>query len=305
MKISVCLAIYNEEKNISTCLESVRQLADEVVVVDGRSQDKTVELVKQFSQKSGIKANIIVTDNPPMFHLNKQKAFDAATGDWILYLDADERVSPKLKKEILRSVKGTKLNGFWMPRKNIIFGKWIENEFWYPDKQLRLFKKGKAFLPCQSLHEQPKLTGEAGTLKGHLLHTNYTTVSQFVENLNRRYSDNDAQLYLSQNKKIVWHDALRFPVREFLSTYFARKAYKDGLHGLVLSLLQAFSALVTFAKIWEARGFKQQELPINEFARESRKLSKEISYWIHEVLIEKSKSTAQKQIIKIKRRLSA
>ena len=96
---------------------------------------------------------------------------------------------------------------------------------------------------------------------------------------------------------------MRFPVREFLSTFFARKAYQDGLHGLVLSLLQSFSALVTFAKIWEAQGFKKQELPFQDFAREMKKLGKETSYWVTQVLIEKAKSSGQKNYLKIKRKL--
>ncbi|MFC1727386.1 glycosyltransferase family 2 protein [Patescibacteria group bacterium] len=302
-KISVCLATYNEEKNIKECLESIRDLADEVVVVDGRSSDKTVEVISSLKwSKPEIK--IIVRENPLMFHINKQKSFEAATGDWILYLDADERVDEKLRKEIKKVAAVDSFAGYWIPRKNMIFGKWIKNEFWYPDYQLRFFKKGQARLPCESVHEQPKLTGKSAKLKNHLVHYNYQTISQFINKLNRLYSENDARVYLAKNKKINWHDALRFPVREFLATFFARKAYQDGLHGLVLSLLQAFSALVTFAKIWESQGFKQQELPINEFNREMKKLAKETSHWLTEVLVEKAKTSTEKYILKFKRKLS-
>lgn len=147
MKISVCLATFNEEKNLKACLESVKW-ADEIVIVDGTSTDKTVAIAKKYGAK------VIIRENPLMFHINKQKAFEAATGDWILYLDADERVSPELKKEILSVVNQKDFNGFWMPRKNIIFGKWIRHTGWWPDQQLRLFRRGKGKLACQSVHEQ-------------------------------------------------------------------------------------------------------------------------------------------------------
>jgi len=132
-KISVCLATFNEEKNIKDCLESVRQLVDEIVIVDGTSTDKTVEIASSIGRSaSGRKKpniKIIVRENPLMFHINKQKAFEMATGDWILYLDADERVTPELKKEIQSATHTKQLYGFWIPRKNIICGKWIKNSF--------------------------------------------------------------------------------------------------------------------------------------------------------------------------------
>lgn len=295
MKISVCLATINEEENIKDCLESVRW-ADEIVIVDGQSTDKTVAIAKKYTNK------VFRRKNPLMFHLNKQKAFDKATGDWILYLDADERVPAKLKAEILKAVKGS-VNGYWLPRKNIIFGKWIKNDFWYPDYQLRLFKRGKAFLPCKSVHEQPKLEGKAKYLKNHLVHYNYRTVSQFVRKIDTLYSPNDAQVYLTKGKQVDWYDAIGFPFKEFLATFFARKAYQDGLHGLVLSLFQAFSAFLTFTRLWEAQEFKPQELPFKKFAREIGKLAKETSYWVTTTLIEENKQPVQKFILKARRKL--
>jgi glycosyltransferase involved in cell wall biosynthesis len=223
-----------------------------------------------------------------MFHENKQLAIEKATGDWILYLDADERVTPELAKEV-RSVIGDtclpagrpRYDGYWIPRKNIIFGKWIKNSFWYPDYQLRLFKKGKAFLPCKSHHEQPKLKGKAGYLKEALVHYNYRTVSQYIYKLNTLYTENDKNIILQSGKKIYWYDAIRMPANEFLATFFARQAYKDGLHGLILSGFQAFSALVTFAKIWETQGFKEAEDKdiLVKSESEFKKVIKDLKYW--------------------------
>jgi glycosyltransferase involved in cell wall biosynthesis len=316
-KISACLATFNEEKNIADCLESVKWV-DEIVLVDGTSNDRTVEIAKKYTSK------IIVRENPLMFHLNKQKAFEAATGDWILYLDADERVTPELRDEIVQvtslqapvpagpfrrspsdTVRGETFNGFWIPRKNIIFGKWIKHSLWYPDYQLRLFKRGKAFLPCKSVHEQPKLSGQAGYLKNPLIHYNYQTISQYIKKLNELYTENDAKILLAKKKKLHWYEAIRLPTRDFLSTFFARQGYKDGLHGLVLSLLQAFSALITFAKAWEAQGFRQVEDGrfLEKVERELTKGGEELRYWFLTSRINEESSFLRKLALKIKRRL--
>jgi len=310
-KISVCLATFNEEKNIKDCLESVRQLVDEIVIVDGTSTDKTVEIASSIGRSaSGRKKpniKIIIRENPLMFHINKQKAFEMATGDWILYLDADERVTPELKKEIQSATHTKQHNGFWIPRKNIIFGKWIKNSFWWPDYQLRLFKRGKAYLPCKSVHEQPRLTGKAGYLKNPLIHYNYQTVSQYIKRLNDLYTENDVRVFLAEKKKISWHDAIRFPVKEFLATFFAREGYKDGVHGLVLSILQAFSAFVTFAKVWETQGFKEikEEKFLEKAEQELARVRKELRYWFLTSLISKESSFPKRVVLRIKRRLEA
>jgi len=308
MKISVILATFNEEKNIKACLESVKW-ADEIVVVDGTSSDKTVEIAKEYTDK------IFVRENPLMFHKNKQYAIEKATGDWILYLDADERVTPELREEILKTIKSSRsrlrlaedrqINGFWVPRKNIIFGKWIKHTGWWPDYQLRLFKRGKAYLPCESVHEQPKLSGKAGYLKNPLVHYNYQTISQFIFKLNTLYTENDKNVFLAEGKKINWQDAIRFPANEFLRRFFKQKGYKDGLHGLVLSLLQSFSALVTFAKIWENQGFKKIE-PENFLAKIEKEFSqiiREFKYWFLTSKKNQTKSFFKKNFYRLVRRL--
>ena len=272
--LSVILATYNEEKNIKDCLESVKW-ADEIVIVDGSSVDKTVEIAKKYTNK------IFVRENPLMFHINKQIAIEKATGEWILYLDADERVAKELKEEILSTLKKPAFTGYWIPRRNIIFGKWIKHAGWYPDFQLRLFKNGKAYLPCKSVHEQPVLKGKAGYLKTDLIHFNYRTVAQFVRKLNELYTENDKNVFLAQGKKVSPLDAIRFPKNEFLKRFFREEGYKDGLHGLVLSLLQSFSALVLFAKLWEEQGFKEEQAPsfFKKAVSEFKKSFQEFRYW--------------------------
>jgi len=300
-KISVILATFNEEKNLPSCLESVKDLASEIVIVDGSSTDKTVKIANKYTDK------VFVRDNPLMFHINKQRAIEKATGDWILYLDADERVSPELAKEIkemIESVPGN-VNGLWLPRKNIIFNKWIAHAGWYPDYQLRLFRRGKGFLPCKSLHEQPEVHGETLFLHMPLEHLNYQRVSQFVDKLNHLYTENDKNIFLKLNKKIHWYDALRWPVGEFLKRFFREEGYKDGLHGLVLSLLQSFSSLVTFAKIWEEKGFKE-EMPASfpeKVSQELKGLAREFNYWLLTSKLSGSVSLSRKFYYKVRRKL--
>lgn len=298
-RISVILATFNEEKNIKDCLDSVKGWVDEIVVVDGTSTDNTVEIVRKYTKK------IFVRENPPMFHINKQMAIDKATGEWILYLDADERVSEELRAEILSVIKNKNNNGYWIPRKNIIFGRWIKNSFWYPDYQLRLFKRGTAYLPCKSVHEQPQLTGKADYLKNPLIHYNYQTISQFIHKLDTLYTENDARIYLAQKKKIFWYDAIRFPTGEFLATFFAREAYKDGLHGLVLSIFQSFSSFVTFAKIWEQQGFEeiQPDNFVKKVEEEGKQISKEFKYWFLTAKINQATGSLKKISLKVRRKV--
>ncbi len=305
-KISVILATYNEERNIKDCLESVKDLADEIVIVDGSSIDRTVEIAKKYTKQ------IFIRENPLMFHINKQYAIEKATGDWILYLDTDERATPELKKEILDATcpSGGRVRyplnaGYWIPRKNIIFGKWIKHTGWWPDYQLRLFRRGKGYLPCRTVHEQPVVKGKTGKLRESLVHYNYQTIFQFIDKLNRLYTENDKNLFLAEKKKIFWHEALSWPANEFFKRFFKEEGYKDGLHGLILSLLQAFSVLVTFAKIWEAQGFKEvkEEDFLLKTEREFQKAIKDLKYWFLTSKIDQVKNPINKIWLKIQRKL--
>lgn len=249
-KISVAIATRNEEKNIKDCLESI-SWADEIVVFDEKSTDKTVAIAKKYTSR------VYLVDHDPMFHKTKQKAINKCTGDWVFQLDADERVTPELKKEVLLALGGHQtLEAFRVPRRSQIFGKRMEHTGWYPDYQIKLFKRGKGHYPCQTVHEDIEISGEVGTLKSDLWHFHYKTVSEYLLR-HDDYTTNDALYLLSKGESVVWSDAIRFPIDEFLKRFFFWEGYKDGLHGLVLSLLQAFDRLIVFAKIWEKQKFWQ------------------------------------------------
>jgi len=285
--LSVVLSVHNEESVIEPALESAKPIADEIIVVDNESTDKTVQIAKKYTK------NIHEHKNTPEL-LNKPKnfGFSKAAGDWILSLDADERVSPELAKEIsgiLHSsfdIQNSPV-GYWIPRQNLVFGKWLQHGIWYPDYQLRLFRKEKGQFPAIHNHEFLAVEGRTEKLKGHLIHKSYSGITEYIDKFNHTYTDNEAENFLKSGKKITWIDAIRWPLSDFITNFFARRSYQDGLHGLVLSLLQAFYALEVFAKVWERQGF--WEYNSKDLAKgvkaEFQAKSKEFSWWYAKELI--------------------
>jgi len=295
--LSVVISAYNEEKSLGRCLNSVRQLADEVIVVDNESQDKTVEIAKIYTKK------IFSAPNQLMLNTNKNLGFSKANGDWILNLDADEEVTPALAKEILSLIRSNpSQNGFWLKRKNYSFGKWIQHGLWWPDRQIRLFRRGLGQFPCVHIHEYIKLDGEAGELVEPYIHYNYETVHQYLTKIDRA-STSEALTLSELNYQLMWYDAIRFPVSDFLKIYFAQGGYKDGLHGLVLSLFQAFYSFCTFAKFWEMKKFEGRDIKLKEMSLELKKRKREMQYWTLTSKISESSSPVTKLWLKIQRKL--
>lgn len=271
-KLSVVLAVFNEEKNLEDCLSSIEKIADEIVIVDGSSTDKSVAVAKKFG------ARVLVTDNPPIFHINKQKAIDMARNEWILQLDADERVSPALAEEIMKVIAmsneeierhqktlsksvlflrhqeilekrdgpiGTKTGdfvAFFVPRLNYFLGRYLRYGGVYPDGVIRLIRKNKAYLPCKDVHEQMVVDGKVGWLEHDLYHIDSPTFGRYLAR-NRRYIDLMAG-ELKQNKK---NTALLAPIKYliilplwwFLLTYIRHKGFRDRWPGFVFSLFSA------------------------------------------------------------------
>ena len=275
IKISAVVSAYNEEKNIADCLESL-EWADEIIVVDNTSSDKTVQIAKKYTSK------IFSRVNNQMLNINKNFGFTKAKGEWIINLDADERVSPELKKEILRNFSSdNNFSAFKTARKNILFNKWIQHGIWWPDYQIRLFRKSKGKFNCLHVHEKLTVIGEIGQLDNPLIHYNYRSVSQFIKKMNDIYTDNEAENFLNSGKQIHWFDAIRMPANDFLANFFSRESYKDGLHGLVLSLLQSFYAFLVFCKVWEKQKFweYQNKEFLVEVGQEFKKFNSDLGYW--------------------------
>lgn len=251
MKISLCLAVYNEVENIHYALDSAYDFVDEVVVVDGGSDDGTIEKIKAY----GDKIKLVQTDNPPMFHINKQKAIEVATGDWIIQLDADEAITPELREEIKQIVANPEaLNAYWMPRKNYFLGTFLMKGGQYPDSTIRLYKKGTAHFPCKSVHEQVEIEGGAaqtGTLKHDLMHFADPSFERYLMRWNR-YTTLDAMLLVKEGKKPgawdFWDYFVFKPFSWFFWTYFRHKGFMDGFAGFVFSLFSSIRFWVIYIK---------------------------------------------------------
>ena len=245
MKLSVVLATYNEEKNLDACLTSVKNWANEIVIVDGSSVDKTVEIAKKFG------ARVYVVDNPPIFHINKQKAIDYAKGDWILQLDADERVIPELRHEIDAVTQKKTISGYWIPRKNFFLGRFLMKGGVYPDYTLRLYQKGKGRLPAKDVHEQAEVAGKVGYLHEPLIHMADISFERYLYRFNR-YTDLIAGELKNSEKKasigLFIKNTLTKPVTWFFLTYFRHKGFLDSWQGLVFSFFSALRFPVAYFK---------------------------------------------------------
>jgi (heptosyl)LPS beta-1,4-glucosyltransferase len=297
--ISIVISAFNEEKKLPDCLESVKWAGD-IIVIDNSSTDNTIEIAKKYTP------NVFSKENSIMLNTNKNFGFTKAKHEWILNIDADERITPELAEEIKKIITDNteKRSGYWIPRKNIIFGKWIRNSIWWPDYQLRLFRKGTGKFPEKHVHEKIELEGETGIAEFPMVHLNYETISQFLYKMDKIYTENEAKNIINSGRELKWYDAIRMPVGDFLKTFFLQKGYKDGVHGLVLSFLQAFYAEVTFAKVWEKKGF--QDYNSDNFVRDAIKefsdSANEIHYWMLTALIDEIKDTGRKFYYKVLRK---
>lgn len=271
-KLSVVLAVYNEEGNLKDCLNSVGDLASEIIIVDGGSTDKTVEIAKSFNAK------VIITDNPQIFHINKQKALEEAKNEWILQLDADERLTKNLKEEISKVINmnneeiqkyqesltkrelflrhqnildkregkigsdSDEFVAYFIPRLNFFLGSYLKHGGVYPDGVIRLVKKGKAYFPCKSVHEQMIINGKVGWLQHDLLHRDSPTFKRYLDR-NLRY----IKLMVSEmQKEKISKDPIQFlnycvikPTKWFFMTLIRHKGILDGFPGIVFSFFSA------------------------------------------------------------------
>ncbi len=293
MKISTVINTYNEEKNIDRCLESVKKFSDEIVVVDMYSSDKTAEIAKKHGAKIFFHEHTKYVEPARNFALSK------ATGDWLFLIDADEELSDSLASELKKISQKDKVDFVQIPRKNIIFGKWIEHSRWWPDLLVRFFRKGKVKF-SNKIHVPPTTQGEglilAAKEENAIIHHNFQTISQFIERLNR-YSDIQAEEKILQGEKFDQISLITKPSNEFFSRFFAGEGYKDGIHGLVLALLQSFSELVVVLKVWEKQGFEQ--VSIKGYTKVLKKAIADFYYWQSQV----SSNFFKKIYFKIKSKL--
>ncbi len=295
-KISVVINTLNEEKNLPRALASIKSFADEIVVCDMHSVDETVKIAK--------KAGARIFKHKKTGHVEPARnyAIEKAKGDWILILDADEELTPALRKELKEIVKNPQADYYRLPRKNIIFGKWIEHSRWWPDYNIRFFKKGSVSW-SEIIHSVPMTQGKGLDLEvdegNAIVHYHYDTIEQYINRLNR-YTTEHAKLQIKDGYKFRWQDLIIKPSNEYLSRYFQGEGYKDGIHGLALSLLQAFSELVLYLKIWQIEKFKTKDLQIKDVIEEMKESESDFRYWQADTLLKTGGGIKQRVKRKLK-----
>lgn len=244
MSLSVIIITLNEEQNIAECLASV-SWADEIIIVDAQSADTTVELAKRFTQK-------VFVREWKGYGASKTFALEQATHPWVFWLDADERVTPELAKEIQAIVHSgsDKHNGFEVARRAFFIGKWIKHCGWYPGYVIRLFRKESVRFTTTNVHEKVECAGSIGKLRNDLLHFTDDNLFHYYAKFNR-YTSLAAKDVRKGGRRFSLYDLLVRPPFLFFKMYIIRRGFLDGRHGLVLSLLSAAYVFTKYAKLWE------------------------------------------------------
>ena len=242
-RLSVAIVALDEEERIRACLESVGW-ADEIVVVDSGSSDKTVAIAREFTDR-------VLFHAWEGYGAQKNVALRQCRGEWLLALDADERVPEALRAEILATMAADPaVDGYRIPRRNFFQGAWVRHGGWYPDYQLRLFRRGRGAFTERAVHESVRVEGPVGRLRTPLDHDSYRGIADFVARANR-YSELAARELAAAGRGGGLTDLLGRPLARFVSMYLLRRGFLDGRRGLVLALLYAHYVFLRAAKVRE------------------------------------------------------
>lgn len=241
--ISVVIITKNAVSKIKTALESVGW-ADEVLVLDGGSTDKTVQIAKRHGARVGRQTGKNYSEW-------RNQGVKEAKSDWVFFVDYDEVVSSALAREVQQVVQTSQRCAYAMPRRNIVFGKELKHGGWYPDYVLRLIKKA-AFVRYEGeLHEQPKVEGEVGHLKNALVHYKEDNLSDMVAKTNA-WSEVEARLlYKAGHPQMTWWRFISVVVRELWDRFVIKLGFLDGPEGIIYCAYQGYSRFLTYAKLWE------------------------------------------------------
>lgn len=246
MKISASIIVFNEESNIRELCETVAW-ADEIVIVDSASADRTVEIAYEFTDR--------IFQREFHGYRDKHEFADAhTTGDWIFWIDADERVTPELLAEIeaIRNAEETSLpDGYWVPRKTRYAGRWIKHSGWYPDRQMRLYRKAASYWDGVAPHETARVRGRTERLSGHLLHFTKRDLSEHHLVIDS-YTTLAAGHHSEKGTRRGAADMFFGAVAAFLRTYILKQGFRDGVQGLIIAMFTGYGVFLKNAKIWEA-----------------------------------------------------
>ncbi|HOX96123.1 MAG TPA: glycosyltransferase family 2 protein [Candidatus Woesebacteria bacterium] len=302
INISAIVNTRNESRNIADCLKALA-FADEIIVVDMESSDATKEIAKRFTDK--------VFDHKMIGYVEPARNFaiSKAVGKWVLIVDADERVPRSLAAKLIEIAQKEAVDFVRIPRKNLIFGQWIQHSRWWPDYNIRFFKKDSVEWQNE-IHSIPITTGTGINLDPEeeyaLEHHHYNSIDEYFERA-LRYSTQQAKELVDSGYKFDAKDIIGKPISEFISRFFAGEGYKDGLHGLVLAFLQMFSVMLIYLKVWQAEGHEPKKASV--FTPIWQKLFmekyRELRYWFMTVLIQSESKKTKRFLLKIKRKLSS
>jgi (heptosyl)LPS beta-1,4-glucosyltransferase len=246
MRIAGIVITKDEERNIAACLDSLRWV-DELVVVDAESRDRTAEIARQYTDR-------VFVRSWPGYGPQKNFAFDRAGAEWVLIVDADERVTGPLREEIQRVLAAeppADIAGFEIPRRNFFYGKWIRGGGIFPDYQLRLFRRLAGRYDDVLLHERLNVNGRIQRLTQPLDHYSMPSIREHVRKM-ARYTTLGAMEKLKTRRRVTWMDLGGHHLGTILKTYLLRGGYRDGLHGVIVALFAGMHTFVKYAKAWEA-----------------------------------------------------
>jgi len=239
--ITALVLTLNEEDNITECLKTLAW-ADKVLVLDSGSTDRTVEIAQSLGAE--------VFFHPFKNYADQRNyALSLVQTEWVLFVDADERVPPELAAEVREAAEEEGFSGWWIPRKNYICGRWIRHGGWYPDYQLRLLRPDRArYDPAWEVHEIVVIEGETGHLRNHLIHYNYRTWGEFIAR-QKAYLPLEVRTLRRRGMRAKVWSPLSMPVREFWRRYIRLEGYKDGLYGLILASILAFYTMLAYGAL--------------------------------------------------------
>lgn len=251
--LTVIITCKNEEHNIEAALKSI-QWADEIIVVDSFSTDKTVEIAKKYTDK-------VWQHEYHSPARQKNWAIPQANNEWILLLDADEQATPELKTEVLSIInQPTDFVGYWIPRRNFFMGQEVKYSGWQNDAVIRLFKRDDCRYDDVQVHEEIETTGKIGRLNEKLLHYTYKDLGHYLEKI-RRYTDWSAQDYKAKTPKVRFFHLVIKPLFRFFKHYILKSGFRDGKVGLIISMLSAWTVFLRYVKLYQ--GEKNQNSKFN------------------------------------------
>ncbi|MDD5618371.1 MAG: glycosyltransferase family 2 protein [Candidatus Omnitrophica bacterium] len=246
INLTVVILAKNESQNIKDCINSVRDLANEIIVIDDFSQDDTVKIAESCGAKVFAKR----MDNEGN---HRNWAYAQAKNIWVLSLDSDERVMLELGQEISGiNLDSSKFSAFTIPRRNHIGGYWLKHGGQYPAAQLKLFRKDKFKYEEVQVHPRAFLDGECGHLKNDIIHYSYRDFSDFLNKLNKQ-TTLEAQKWISTKRKMSFGHALWRTVDRFFRKFIGKKGYLDGFMGFMLAVFDSIYQIVSYAKYWELK----------------------------------------------------